>query len=373
MSYTGPRIDLDVHHTWRSPRELLPYLPQRWRQVVEQGQVGLKPAIYHHPAARGIYARMDAIPDSGGPAGSSLEMMQAQLLDRYNIQHAVVSFNVGFEAGVTNVLLATELARAANRWSIERWLSGQDERLYGAVLIPTQDIDAAATELRIVGQHDRMVEALLILNGVGKPYGHPLYHPIFQAACDLDMAVGIHTGGETTIHGAATHIAAGGPPLTRFQRHVVMGQPIQHYLLSMIVYGVFDKYPGLRLILKEPGVGWLPSFMWEIDAHRDQLESEGVFLKRWPSDYIRNHVWISSQPLEEPSRPRDLTDLLSTFDWLEDRICFSSDYPHHDTDDADYIGRRIPRSWWDKFFHDNAAAAYGWHGASTVTSLPVTG
>ena len=57
-------------------------------------------------------------------------------------------------------------------------------------------------------------------------------------------------------------------------------------------------------------------------------------LKRLPSEYIRDNIWVTTQPIEEPERPEDL---LSTCEWIGwDRIMFSTDYPHWDQDDPRY-------------------------------------
>ena len=54
-------------------------------------------------------------------------------------------------------------------------------------------------------------------------------------------------------------------------------------------------------------------------------------LKRAPSEYLREHFWVSTQPMEEPEEPDHLMDVMA---WIGfDRIMFASDYPHWDFDD----------------------------------------
>jgi uncharacterized protein len=53
-------------------------------------------------------------------------------------------------------------------------------------------------------------------------------------------------------------------------------------------------------------------------------------------------------------------ELLESIGGVEDMLCFSTDYPHHDTDDPDHAARRLPPAWWEKVFHCNALRAYGW-------------
>jgi predicted TIM-barrel fold metal-dependent hydrolase len=48
-------------------------------------------------------------------------------------------------------------------------------------------------------------------------------------------------------------------------------------------------------------------------------------------EYIREHIWVTTQPIEEPADPRHLFDTMEQVGW--DRLLFASDYPHWDFDD----------------------------------------
>jgi uncharacterized protein len=361
VPYEGPRIDSDVHHNWASEADLLAYLPARWQEYLAAGRHSLYPPAIFNPAPNGITNRLDAFPETGGPPGSDLELMRRQLLDPYRITHAILSFDTGPQPAVANVELSTEFGRALNRWSIDHWLSGQDDRLYGSVIVNTQLPEAGAADIREFGRHPRMSEALLLANGLGKPFGHPVFDPIFRAAAELEMPVAIHIGGDTFLpSGTGSHTAAGGLPNTRLERHSLQMQPVQHYLISLIVHGVFERYPNLPVIIKETGIAWLPWFLWELDAAEPILRAESSQVRRRPSEYVREHVRVTTQPLEEPARFEQLIELLESIGGVDDMLCFSTDYPHHDTDDPDHIARRLPPAWWDKVFYGNALRAYGW-------------
>jgi uncharacterized protein len=360
MLYEGPRIDSDVHHNWKSDEDVIAYMPRRWQDYLRQGRHTIVPPAIFNPAPNGITSRLDAFPESGPPA-SDLELLRRQLLDPFRITHAILCFDTGPNVGLPNLELATELGKALNRGSIEHWLSGQDERIYGSVLVNTQLPEAGAADIREFGRHPRMSEALLVATGMAKPFGHPVYDPIHRAAVETDMPVAIHIGGDTFLPGGtATQTAAGGLPNTRFERHSLQMQPAHHYVTSFLVHGVFEKYPTLRLIIKETGIAWLPWFFWELDAAEPMLKAESSHLKDRPSDYLRRHLRVTTQPLEEPPRFEQLIDLLEALGGVEDMLCFSTDYPHHDTDDPDHIARRLPEAWWEKVFYRNALALYGW-------------
>src|SRR4051794_22576611 len=129
--YRGPVIDCDIHHDWASPADLLPYLSAGWREYVTGGRSPL-PYIPSeiHPNPGGVF-RDDTFPPGGGVAGSSYELMKAQLLDPYRVERGLLTFGAGtYVAAIANPYYAAEVARAANDWSIDHWL-GDDNGLYG--------------------------------------------------------------------------------------------------------------------------------------------------------------------------------------------------------------------------------------------------
>ena len=84
-------------------------------------------------------------------------------------------------------------------------------------------------------------------------------------------------------------------------------------------------------MLIESGFGWLPALGWRLDKHWKRLRDEVPHLKRAPSEYLREHFWVSTQPMEEAENPEHLIDAMR---WVGfDRILFASDYPHWDFDD----------------------------------------
>ena len=362
MKYAGPIIDCDVHHRWKSEAELVGYLPQHWREYVEHGQLALEPATIHYPFPFGTNKRLDTFPDDG-PPGSDYELLRRQLLDRFNIERAVLSFDVGQEVAHSNSYFATALARAQNDWSLERWLTGFDDRLYGAVLVCAQLPDEAAAEIRRVGGHPRMVEVLLADNGLGLPLGHPVYHPIYDAAAELDLPIAIHFG-SAIWGGGHGQMSAGGFPMTRLEYYSVLNQPGQHHVASFISNGVFEKFPGLRLVMLECGINWAPWLIWGLDAHYRELRRESQWVKRTPSEYFQEHVWLSTQPIEPGDRPEDTRALLESFEGLEDKLCFATDYPHWDSDEEDFVVRHLPPAWVPKVFHANALNLYRFESAA---------
>lgn len=358
--YTGPIIDADVHHNWVTERELIPYLAPRWREYVTGWPRG-RPSLTAtagagggHPAMGGLPYRHDAIPTSGIP-GSDYELLRSQLLDRHQVQLAILGYDIGANGGLMNLELAADVCRAANDWNLEKWLSIPDERLRGTVMLASQQPEIAAREIRRVGRHPRVAAALLVANGMDKPFGHPVYDPIYEAAVEMGLPVQLHGGS-----GSLVQSNAAGRLGTRAEWHSVANAAVAQIASSYIVHGAFERHPNLRVMLVEMGVAWIPWLLWSLDQRYHDLRRESSWVRRLPSEYFRDHVRVTTQPLEIPARPERLLDVLESYEGMEDLLCFATDYPHWDADNPLYVTRHLPESWLPKVMYSNAAGFYGW-------------
>jgi len=97
--------------------------------------------------------------------------------------------------------------------------------------------------------------------------------------------------------------------------------------------------------------------MWRMDQHFDRFRSEVPHLKRRPSEYVKEHFWFTTQPIDEPDEARHLRSLI---EWVGvDRLLFSSDYPHWDFDDPRFAFRTpLSETERKKIFNGNARALY---------------
>jgi uncharacterized protein len=359
--YEGPIIDIDLHHRWHAEEDLLACLDPEWRELYDRSRsrvpVESPIVIYHHVS--GFNKRVDSIPPTGGLPGSHYETTRDQLLDPHDVARAVLSFDIGDIGGHPNPYLASALCRAANDWTVSRWIEESgDPRLYTACLVPTQIVEDGVREIHRMAENPRVVEALMVSNGLGMPFGHPVYHPIYAAAEECGLPIAMHNGGDLW-HGT-TQAIAGGVPHTRFELHTLSPQHSMQHLSSFIAHGVFEKFPKLKLMVIEAGVAWLPWLMWGLDRQYGELRRESKLLRRLPSEYLRDHVVLSTQPLEMSDSRGDLLECLEAAGGMEDMLVFASDYPHWDGDEPSYIARRLPESWWDKVFHDNALDLLRW-------------
>ena len=345
--------DCDVHPSRATPTELYPYLAKRWHAHLET--VGAGP--YHgmmvgppFPKGQPNASRRDAYPPEGGPQGSSLSFMQKQHLDPNNVALGVLN-PLGTGQGVRNPDLATAICAAINDWQIEKWTS-KDSRLRASVVVANEDGQAAAKEIRKRAGDRNFVQVLLLSRNT-EPLGQRRYWPVYEAAEEAGLPIGIHAFGY-----GGNPITASGWPSYYIEEMVGHSQCQQSVLASLVLEGVFERFPKLNAVMIEAGFGWAPSLMWRLDRVWLRLRDEVPHLTRPPSDYIREKVWWTTQPMEDPERREHLFEVIDWIGW--DRLLFATDYPHWDFDDPSRVlPAGVSEQNRDAFYLGNALKLYG--------------
>jgi predicted TIM-barrel fold metal-dependent hydrolase len=341
-----PCIDTDVHEMIAGPRFLF-YIDEPYRSRIHLNNWTGVHLPYSWPTEGGL-ARPDTIKDRNEHAGSDLGLMREQLLDRYNVQYAILtglSYPTEFKVQPD---FATAYARGYNNWLIREWLR-KDKRLLGSMHVAAQDPQTAAAEIDRIGSHPQIVQVMLPAIS-HDTLGREFYHPVYEAAVRNNLTVGFHQG-------ATTETAVGLPPYYIEWRTAVY-QAWQCQLISLVVGGVFEKFPTLRVVMIESSWTWLPALMWRLDQSYRALRREVPWVKRLPSEYIREQVKFTTQPMEHVDNPQHM---LQMFEMVgnDEFLMFSSDYPHWDTDTPEHA---LPSSFSaelkQKILYGNAAKFY---------------
>jgi len=340
-------IDCDIHNT-PAPGALKRYLPERWRDYHERfGRPAYTGAYY--PKASPSAARTDSWPPTGGPPGSDLAFLREQLLDAWPIVYGILNTLTT----IRNQLREYDatLAQAINDWQIAEWLE-PEPRLRAALVVPCDDGELAAAEVRRLGGDPRFVQILLPVR-TGEPLGKRRYWKLYEAAVSHNLPIGIHFGG-----GSGYPITGAGWPSYYLEDHCGMAQSFQAQLISLVCEGVFEHFPTLKIVLIEGGFAWLPALKWRLDRSWRCLRDEVPHLRELPSESIDRHVWLTTQPIEEPSRPEHFLQLLEELGGAE-RLLFATDYPHWDFDAPDRaLPVRLAPEVERKIMAENARALY---------------
>lgn len=339
-------IDVDVHHTVRDWTELQPYLAEPWRSRIIQSGSHVGGLGYLSSAG---HRRHDAQPAAGGPAGSDPALLLQQLVVENGVNVALLTGEIYGWNVHPNTAYANAVISAWNDWTVDQWLAPYPEHLRGCIAINANDPEAAAAEIDRLGSRTDMV--MVIMGATSRmPYGQKFYHPIYEAAVRHNLPIGMHPAAAGT--GVAHAVTAVGYPTTFFEYHTGLPTIFQAQLISLICEGVFEKFPSLRWIFIEGGVSWLPQVMWRMDKNYKGLRADTPWVKRLPSEYIREHCFFTTQPIEEPPNPDWLLQIFEMIDGQK-ILLYASDYPHWDFD-ARHVMARLPEAYRRKIYHENA-------------------
>jgi predicted TIM-barrel fold metal-dependent hydrolase len=230
--------------------------------------------------------------------------------------------------GVNEIALAG--VRAYNNWLMREFCAVNPHRLIGLCLMPNVGIAGAVEELRRV--HAMQAKGVSIM---AWPSGganlSPDDDPFWAEAQRLGMPVSIHVrlaGKEGLSKGMANSgaLAGGGAavnPLVVMSTGALADAP--KIICEMIFSGMFDRFPGLRIVFGEVNVGWVPVLKELMDDHynRDRYWTR-TNLAKMPSDYWRSNFAATFIIDKFGVRHRDEIGV--------ETMLWSNDYPHHRCD-----------------------------------------
>ena len=348
-------IDCDVHHARRNSKDLLPYLPEPWKtEVAKYGERKMLSGILFQEGGM----RWDSYPEEGGPAGSDYETMRKQLLDKYQYRFALLTGSGHRITGIPDPDYAQAICSAHNDYTIEHWLP-KDKRFKTVIWVAHQDPQLAAREVDRLGDHPDVV-AVWFSSTATIPFGNRHYYPIYEAAQRKGLPVGVHPGQGGAMLAQASPTAAG-MARTYLEWHVGVSQAYMAHTASLILEGVFERFPGLKFFLVEGGFAWLPHLMWRMDSHFKGLRQQAPYLKRLPSEYVADHIRVTTQPMEEPKKEEHLLQIFDMMD-AANILMYASDYPHWDFDEPSVLPRKLSEDQKRSILFDNAAELFGLQG-----------
>ena len=291
------------------------------------------------------------------PYGTMHAGERLEVLDAENIDAAILYTTVGllWEAEVEDPELSQAYTRAYNRWICE--FCADSPRLVPTAHLSLSDPMAAAKELeRAVGEGAKGAYVAPFTHN-GTPLGHPDNDPVFAAAQDLGVPFAIHPTFEPQWTKGTRMGAWENVKQLRLLSSVQASDGVRHQFTTLFDYGVFDKFPRLKVLVLESGGGWIGYWLDRIDAVYGHTFIGGrVPLKEKPSDYFRNQIWISCDPDE-----RTIPALAERFG--VDRFLWASDFPHADhtpeyVHDLNELVASFPEQDQAAFIGDNARSLF---------------
>lgn len=302
-------------HILENDNELFAYLDPPYRGKRKLLNESLFPSVDGwHRRAMGIG---DGRTSDVGPelAGDDVASWLA-LMDRTGIEETVLYPTLGLAEGlIKDPDWAVAICRAYNNFVYETYLK-VSPRIHAMALLPMQDVEEAVKELRRAANELKMFGGVITPVGLPLPAGHPTYHPVYAEAEKLDCAIAIHGGTATGL---------GFDFFTKLIQARALSHPFAQiiHLTNIVLEGVLEKYPKLRILSLEAGASWVPFLMDRLDLEWDKRGSrQAPLLKKKPSDYLKGgQVFFNCDPME-----RIIPTVVSMLG--EDHLFYASDYPH---------------------------------------------
>lgn len=221
--------------------------------------------------------------------------------------------------GITDPELLTAVYHAYNRY-IADFNKTQAGRFFGLGCLPNHDGKVAADELRHCATLG-LKGAVLVPWGSAMPVWHEMWEPLWSAAEDTGIVISFHVfegGGATVgykIKGVSTPAVIG-------SWTVVAPMQMDEIMVSIILSGVCERHPKLRLVLGESGIGWLPYVLERLDDTYDERLADDLKLPLPPSAYFKRQMYATFQ--------KDFHGVRAMADIAPDNVMWGSDYPHRD-------------------------------------------
>ncbi len=214
------------------------------------------------------------------------------------------------------------LGRAYNRWLIERILSA-DDRIKTMIYLPFNSPDEAVRMVEEFGDAPGVI-GFCITSTRHKAVHHNDYMKLYAMIEERGKPLSFHAGYHWQDPSLAT--------VNRFLGMHALGFAwcnIVH-MTNWVLNGIPERFPKLKSIWIESGLAWVPFLMQRLDDQYLMRSSEAPHLKRLPSEYMREHCWYTTQPMETHNK-KALANTLEMIN-AETQLLYASDWPHFDFD-----------------------------------------
>ncbi|HEX4937911.1 MAG TPA: amidohydrolase family protein [Candidatus Kapabacteria bacterium] len=298
----------------------------------------------------GLNAVVGRVPEEYGMEPQSLEQVRKGCydpkarIDDMNVNGIAASLNFGSVGGfdgsrcfhkAPDLTLAVKHLRAYNDWHILEWCGFDRSRFIPCALLPTWDMSATVTEIkRIASLGCTSVTLSENPTRMGLPSIHNAYwEPMWKALAVHNITICLHIG-------------SGNPP-----PHASDETPIEAWITTMpmsISVGAADwlqlealqRYPDLKIILSESGIGWVPYFMERADfSHsRHKAWTHSGYGGKKPSEVFRDHFMTCF--IDDAFGLQNLGAI------GEDNVAYECDYPH-----SDALWPEVPEYLWKSLQH----------------------
>jgi predicted TIM-barrel fold metal-dependent hydrolase len=211
-----------------------------------------------------------------------------------------------------------ESTRAFNT-ALAEWASADPARLIVSYQIPIHDIDAAVAEVEwAVANGCKSLQLPVFPSELGlADYWNSRYDPLFSVIQETGIPICLHIGLNTGLDDLARRDPT--PQRGIFVPMVPLSSAEQFGM--WIMGGVFERFPGLKVVFVEPGIGWVAWWLTIVDDMATRQGYDYPAITELPSFYFHQNVYLTF--IDEPHVVRHAHETLGI-----KNVMWSSDYPH---------------------------------------------
>jgi len=350
-------VDSDVHPLPHPRDGFFDYAPAGWKdRLVPTGheKPGVSARLLDQPEAKvAPNGKVDSFSPAGGPACSDPDFATQQLLVETGMDIGIL---LPMGRDHRNSDYEHALKQTVNGWLADVWLDKYNSagRWRGSISITNREPELAAREIERWAGHPHMVQVLMSPQRPSIAFGDPKNDPIYTAATRHGLPVATHLMGNLPYENSLQPVGSAG----HFSDYLsAWGLILGSHLMSLVFDGAFDRHPELKIVFVEGGFLWALPLMWRMDRVWEERRAELPHVRRRPSEYVREHVYFTTQPLDDVDT-REHTEFVRWLD-MAPHLMFATDYPHWTCDDPKWALRRLPKEHHDRITHGNAQALYG--------------
>ena len=316
----GPRVIQEADGTRRWIIEGHPWSGVGWRGV------GL--------GAANCYTRA-GLPEEAEPGifRAASAKYRCEDMDRDGVDAELVNGPYEQISAIKDPELRAACVRAVNDWARELY-EESNGRFIMLLPLPCQTPQEAAAELMRVAEFGMPTGVIFDWVGAPEPVLHQMWEPVWAAAAETGLPINLHANPLGGSRQLGVGVSGAEPRNQLLMKVANFPMGLMSELMCAVVFaGICDRHPGVRFVLEEAGVGWVPFLFWRFDREYDfggadsRVFQPDIPLSKKPSEFVRRNLFFTFEVEEEGGFRRVPEVGLRNFLWASDFPGLDSPWP----------------------------------------------